>query len=243
MPTTPLMRRSPSSRRRSARSARVASWCCACRRNRWRWSSFVSRPHAGRGAADGSAPGCGAPRGGRKIAPWKEQAWAGPWSQRWSPWAGIKPAALRNVLGFSAFVLAYIIAYHFGMSFNPAVSAPFWFPDSVLLCALLCTRTKWWWLLLLAVLPIRLLIDVPPDLHRGGSWARCISTIAPRRCSRRCCSALSVGSDPSDFHARSRLLLPVRCGARAVAQRLRRCGRPQRAWASVLGQRRAMVPR
>jgi PAS domain S-box-containing protein len=83
---------------------------------------------------------------------------------RWSPWTGIKPAALRNVLGFSAFVLAYIIAYHFGMAFNPLVSAPFWFPDSVLLCALLCTRTRWWWLLLLAVLPVRLLIDVPPEI-------------------------------------------------------------------------------
>jgi len=83
---------------------------------------------------------------------------------RWSPWTVIKPVALRNVLGFSAFVLAYGIAYHFGMSFDPAVSAPFWFPDSVLLCALLCTRTRWWWLLLLAVLPIRLLMYVPPDL-------------------------------------------------------------------------------
>ncbi len=79
---------------------------------------------------------------------------------------------VRNVLGFSAFVLAYIIAYHFGMSFNPVVSAPFWFPDSVLLCALLCTRTRWWWLLLLAVLPIRLLIDVPPAAYRVGSWVR-----------------------------------------------------------------------
>jgi len=82
----------------------------------------------------------------------------------WSPWAGIKPVAVRNALGFGAFVLAYITAFHVGMSFSPAVSTPFWFPDSVLLCALLCTRTRWWWLLLLAVLPIRLLVDVPPAI-------------------------------------------------------------------------------
>ena len=80
----------------------------------------------------------------------------------WSPWVGIRPAALRHVLGAAAFLLAYTVAYHLGMSFSPTVSAPFWFPDSVLLCALLCTQPRWWWLLLLATLPVRLLVDVPP---------------------------------------------------------------------------------
>ena len=82
----------------------------------------------------------------------------------WSPWAGIRPAALRNVLGAGAFVLAYAIAYHYGMSFSSTVVAPFWFPDSVLLCALLSTRSRWWWLPLLLALPVRLLVDVPPTL-------------------------------------------------------------------------------
>ena len=80
----------------------------------------------------------------------------------WSPWAGIRSRVLRNVLGFCAFELAYIVAYHYGMSFSPVISAPFWFPDAVLLCGLLSTPRRWWWLLLVAVLPVRLLVNVPP---------------------------------------------------------------------------------
>ncbi len=85
----------------------------------------------------------------------------------WSPWTGVQPALLRNALGFCVFVLAFYAAYHLGMSFSPLVSAPFWLPDSVLLCALLCTRRSWWWLLLLATLPIRLLTNVPPGAGTG----------------------------------------------------------------------------
>jgi PAS domain S-box-containing protein len=70
---------------------------------------------------------------------------------------------LRNALGFAVFLLTYYLAYRLGMAFNPKMSAPFWFPDSILLCALLCTRQSWWWLLLLATLPIRLLTLVPED--------------------------------------------------------------------------------
>ena len=62
---------------------------------------------------------------------------------------------------------AFYAAYHLGMTFSPQLSAPFWFPDAVLLCALLCTRRSWWWLLLLATLPIRLLTSVPPDGNLG----------------------------------------------------------------------------
>ena len=86
---------------------------------------------------------------------------AGPWS----PWAAIQSRPVRIVLGFCAFELAYVIAYHFGMSFDPVVAAPFWFPDAVLLCGLLCTRPKWWWVLLVAILPVRLLVAVPFDLQ------------------------------------------------------------------------------
>ena len=74
----------------------------------------------------------------------------------WSPWAGIRSRVLRNVLGFCAFEFAYALAYHYGMQFDPVVAAPFWFPDSVLLCGLLSTRVRWWWLLLAAILPVRL---------------------------------------------------------------------------------------
>jgi PAS domain S-box-containing protein len=85
----------------------------------------------------------------------------------WSPWNGVQPALLRNVLGFCVFLAAYYAAYDLGMSFSPQLSAPFWFPDSVLLCALLCTRQSWWWLLLLATLPIRLLTNVSPGSGLG----------------------------------------------------------------------------
>jgi len=82
----------------------------------------------------------------------------------WSPWAAIGPPLVRHLLGFSAFCLAYLVAYRFGMAFSPAVSAPFWFPDAVLLCALLCTRTHRWWVLLVAILPIRLIYGDHPGV-------------------------------------------------------------------------------
>lgn len=76
-------------------------------------------------------------------------------------------AVVIDILLFALFVAAYSIAYRYAMSFSQATAAPFWFPDSVLLCALLRARPRWWWLLLLATLPIRLLIAVPPELP---SW-------------------------------------------------------------------------
>jgi PAS domain S-box-containing protein len=82
----------------------------------------------------------------------------------WPPWAAIRSPPLRKLFGFAVFMAGFTIAYHLGMSLNPTLSAPFWFPDAVLVSGLLCTRTRWWWLLLLATLPVRLLIDVPPTL-------------------------------------------------------------------------------
>lgn len=88
----------------------------------------------------------------------------------WPPWRSLIPSALlRNVIGIGLFCVAYLAAYRSAMAFSPAVPAPFWFPDSVLLCALLCTRRSWWWLLLLSTLPIRLFAtantDTAPLLH------------------------------------------------------------------------------
>ena len=82
----------------------------------------------------------------------------------WSPWSAIRSPLVRNVLGFCVFELAFLGAYHFGMQFSEAVSAPFWIPDSVLLCALLCTRARWWWLLFAGTLPIRLFIYASPEI-------------------------------------------------------------------------------
>ena len=89
----------------------------------------------------------------------------------WSPWAGDPVSAgAPTFLGFLAFELAYIVAYDAGMAFHPSVSAPFWFPDSVLLCALLCTPASRWWLLLIGVLPIRLFVAVPEGICPGSWW-------------------------------------------------------------------------
>src|SRR5262245_27553612 len=67
---------------------------------------------------------------------------------------------LKNVLGFGLFGVAFYFAYRYGMSFSYETSSPFWFPDSVLLCALLLARLRSWWLFVLAALPIRLLAPV-----------------------------------------------------------------------------------
>src|SRR5262249_43941397 len=73
----------------------------------------------------------------------------------------------RSVFGPAAghlavFAIAFTIAYRFGMSFTQALSAPFWFPDSVLLCALLASPPGFWWRFALVSLPIRFLLFVPP---------------------------------------------------------------------------------
>jgi PAS domain S-box-containing protein len=70
----------------------------------------------------------------------------------------------RSGLGLCVFAVAYYFAYRYGMSFSYETSSPFWFPDSVLLCALLLVRPRWWWLLVLAALPIRLLAPVSANV-------------------------------------------------------------------------------
>ena len=74
---------------------------------------------------------------------------------------GERPA-VRFMVGFCLFEVAFYFAYRYGMSFSHATAAPFWFPDSLLLCTLLVVRPRWWGLLLVATLPIRLLVAVPP---------------------------------------------------------------------------------
>ena len=77
----------------------------------------------------------------------------------WSPWTAIRSPLIRNLLGFFAFELAYVAAYHFVMAFSQSVSAPFLIPDSVLLCGLLCIRTRWWWLLIAGTLVIVVIVE------------------------------------------------------------------------------------
>ena len=188
-------------------------------------------------------PGCGAPRGGRKIPPWKEQARAGPWLHAGPHGLESSPPHCAMCSASAPSCWRTSLPITSGWRSTRACPRHSGFPIRCC-CVRCCVRgPRWWWLLLLAVLPIRLLIDVPPDIPGWFLGAVYINDCAKAVLVRAVAQALSVGSDPSDFHARSRLLLPVRWGACAVAQCLRRCGRPQRAWASVLGQRRAMVPR
>jgi PAS domain S-box-containing protein len=67
---------------------------------------------------------------------------------------------IRTVLGIPLYAVAYYFAYRSGMSFSQAAASPFWFPDSVLLCALLMTRPGLWWIFILLPLPIRLTAEV-----------------------------------------------------------------------------------
>ena len=71
---------------------------------------------------------------------------------------------LRNAVGMGVFGAAFYFAYRYGMSFSYATASPFWFPDSVLLCALLVVRPSRWWVFVLAALPIRLLAPVSANL-------------------------------------------------------------------------------
>lgn len=77
--------------------------------------------------------------------------------RRLTPWAGSKVAA------FFLFVAAYFIAVRLAEHLYGSLSvpSPFWFPDSVLLCALLLTRKEHWWIYLSATLPIRFAAGAP----------------------------------------------------------------------------------
>jgi PAS domain S-box-containing protein len=61
-----------------------------------------------------------------------------------------------ELLKLGLFAAAFWVAYGYAMSFSQASAAPFWFPDSVLLCALLLSRPDRWWMFVLAALPVRL---------------------------------------------------------------------------------------
>src|SRR5689334_23182730 len=76
----------------------------------------------------------------------------------------VRSVQFRNVLGFCLFETAFYFAYRYGMSFSQTCASPFWFPDSVLLCALLAVRPRNWWVFVLGALPIRLFSAVSHDV-------------------------------------------------------------------------------
>ena len=71
---------------------------------------------------------------------------------------------MRKTAAFGLFQAAFLLVYKFGMDFGHRGASPFWFPDSILLCALLLTRPRIWWMLLLSTLPGRCLLALPWDV-------------------------------------------------------------------------------
>ena len=71
-----------------------------------------------------------------------------------SPW-------IRQLVGFCIFGIASYFSFVFAVSFSPSFGTAFWFPDTVLLCALLLNQPRNWWIYLLGVLPVRLLGLLP----------------------------------------------------------------------------------
>ena len=67
----------------------------------------------------------------------------------------------EQIRALALFEITYYFAYRYGMAFTNAHPAPLWFPDSVLLVALLVTPKNRWWLFIAAQVPIRLLVAVP----------------------------------------------------------------------------------
>ena len=77
------------------------------------------------------------------------------------------PVSAPNLGALTAFAVAFVIAYRFGMSFTQEIAAPFWFPDSVLLCALLLSPPSTWWQYIALTVPVRLFLIVSPGMP---SW-------------------------------------------------------------------------
>lgn len=69
---------------------------------------------------------------------------------------------LPLTLGLCVFAAAYTLAFKFSADPATKVPSPFWFPNSILLCALLRARPRYWWLILLITVPIRLTDNVIP---------------------------------------------------------------------------------
>lgn len=66
---------------------------------------------------------------------------------------------VRKLGLFCLFQSGYFLTYKYASAFSQSSAAPFWFPDSVVLCALLMSKPKYWGTLLISLLPTRLLID------------------------------------------------------------------------------------
>src|SRR5436190_1116434 len=83
------------------------------------------------------------------------------------------PFRNRDLCYFLLFELVYYIAYRHAMYLGQETASPFWYPDAVLLSALLVTRQNKWWMYLLGPLPIRLFF-----VHSGNPFWFLLATYA-----------------------------------------------------------------
>jgi PAS domain S-box-containing protein len=80
----------------------------------------------------------------------------------WPVPTGLDYRRLRTLRNLAIFGIAYFFAYKYGMNLSKQIGAPFWFPDPVLLCALLLSPPGMWWIFIAATLPIRLFAVATP---------------------------------------------------------------------------------
>ena len=80
-----------------------------------------------------------------------------------SPLTAYRPL-IENILWFCLFETAFYFAYRYGMSFSNTTASPFWFPDAVLLCALMRSHPRRWWIFVFAPLPIRIFAEVAHNI-------------------------------------------------------------------------------
>lgn len=99
---------------------------------------------------------------------WRADAESRVFSRLFGAWL-VESELLRVVGKLVFFELAFFVAYQYGMSMPPQSGAPFWAPDSVLLCALLLLPPRLWVIFLAATLPVRLIGPTPPHMP---SWLR-----------------------------------------------------------------------
>jgi signal transduction histidine kinase len=85
--------------------------------------------------------------------------------------------AVDDLRTFLLFALAYFAAYGYGSLFSQTTSSPLWFPDSVLLCALLLTPLRKWWFYLLAAFSIRLIPGLHPPVPHWFLFATCTNDL------------------------------------------------------------------
>lgn len=69
-----------------------------------------------------------------------------------------------RALGLAVFAIVYFVVYTYAINDTQISGAPFWPPDSVLLCALLLSPPRTWLLFAALTLPLRLLAPTPVEI-------------------------------------------------------------------------------